>query len=156
MKYLFGLLFLIGNSELLSQEISKQIEDGQKLTFNSCNLAPFVIDDGKLGLAFKYKGGLSRYFNKALQFQKTQISGKIFLQLLIDKNGKACCRSVFSTTGMTINQLNSLKLDSIISRMPKWIPGKMDDENWNVSVMLLLKKEKNELDNIRIEYVYFK
>lgn len=156
MKYLFGLLFLIINTPLFSQEISKQIDENQKLTFNSCNLAPFVIDDGKLGLAFKYKGGLSQYFNQALRLQKAQISGKIFLQLLIDKNGKACCKSAFSSSGMTTNQLKSLKLDSIISLMPKWVPGKMDNKFWNVSAILLLKKDSETPNNIIVEYVYFK
>jgi hypothetical protein len=119
-----------------SQTLKKIDLIKQSIHYTNCNLNPFVIDDGKVGLQYKGKQDLRTFFMKTLD---TAIylhqRGEIFVQILVDKNGKACCTSVSVISGLKLNVLDSLEMDKIIP-LTAWKPGRIKNRKWNTSTML--------------------
>lgn len=129
---LFVLLF-IASTNLVAQAIN----------FDDCSVSPmFVTWDTPASFT---STDLKEYFNKALpkDYFKGE-SKKITLQILIDKQGKACCKSILN--GET---LNPGPLKQAVNQMPSWTPAVFRGNSINVSCITILDIEDGQLVKVK-------
>jgi Leucine-rich repeat (LRR) protein len=117
---------------------------GQNLSFENCSVSPmyptsdtqpnFISED----LKEYFKKKLPKdYFNKA--------SKKITVQILIDKKGTPCCKSI-----LNYKNIDTELLKEIINEMPDWIPAKNRGKEINISTIIQLQTKKGQLKKVTL------
>lgn len=129
MKTGLFVLLLIASSNLVAQAIS----------FEDCSVSPmFMTWDTPASFA---SGDLKEYFNEVLPIDYFKsVSKKITIQILVDKQGKACCKSIFNCETLSPDYLKEA-----IYRMPSWTPAVFRGNNVNVSTIVKLEIENGLL-----------
>jgi len=134
MKTISALLFLIISFGLFAQNANTK----HMMIFDDCSLEAIK---SKVDKAPEFMGGqeeLANYFishckNKSLL---STLEGKVFLQILINTNGRPCCRQIANKTG---EDISGLKLKELIDEMPVWRAAENEEINVNFSAFLILE-----------------
>jgi hypothetical protein len=70
--------------------------------------------------------------------------GEVIVQLLVNKKGRTCCKSV-SSTRYTVSQLKKLHLDKITDLTVDSVTATIDGKKWDYAVVLKISKAKGSL-----------
>jgi hypothetical protein len=143
--------FILFNSTF-SQGNKQKLNTISRLTLRSCDLSPFVVDDGTLGIKYLGKEGVKDYFIRRIDPQFLgSLKGEVLIQALIDKKGKICCKEISSPSDISVSKLKELKLDTLINKMDRWQPAKIEGKKWNCSILFSLLFNGNGSLNVLLK-----
>ena len=103
----------------------------------------FCVDCGEDNKADFKKSSLSEFFRlKLMKYDLSQIIGVIQIQIIVDRQGNACCKHFINNTNSSNEKIAKLLLHSIVNSMPKWVPAKTKGINEISSVLVNLEIQK--------------
>lgn len=133
MKNLCLALFIIVSVGIYAQESNTKFI----INYDDCILENYITKADKVP---EFMGGveeLKNYFtdNCSKKPLLATLEGKLFIHVLIDSSGKACCRQIANKTGEDISEL---ELQRVINEMPVWQAAVDEGKKVNFSAFLIL------------------
>lgn len=117
---------------------------GQNASFDDCSVSP-MYPTSEVPPVF-ISEDLKTYLSKELpEDYFKQASRSFTVQILIDKSGTPCCRSI-----LNFKDIDTELLKDVINRMPNWTPAKNSDKEINVSTTLFLNIKKGKLKKVTL------
>ena len=151
MKFFLAFLFFMDLSvQLFSQQLVNRIYVDSscgssgliKITFTENEYPKFIY------------GNLSDFFRKHFtQTDIIKIYGIVETQLIVNRDGKVCCKSIVNNTNFSNKKISALKLQEIINKMPLWIPAKENGKT--ISATLLVQILFNKTNVFKVEIIKF-
>lgn len=139
-----------------AQSENQSIQYLSRLNYTDCNLTPFTWEDGSHKISFATGNNkLTNYFIENISNKRRLFFyGRIGIQILLNNQGKSCCKSIYLKDGkVVLEDFKLLNLDSIINTMPNWTikkPALADSNGGNYC--LILEVEFYGDGNISVTY----
>jgi hypothetical protein len=108
--------------------------------FSDCNVPENVFISAQKGPGFN--GSLQEYFQRQLTGVVQDLNGTIYIQILVDSSGKACCQRINNSPSGIL----STKLKEIINSMPGWTPAKQNNQPVNFSAVFQFTINNSKLN----------
>lgn len=116
--------------------------NAQNIYFDECTVSP-MYPSYEIGPNYHHKD-LNEYFKG--KFPINHFKGEkspLSLQILIDKSGKSCLKTV-----LNVNKIDGSIIKKAVNSMDLWIPAKSGDEEINVSLLAKIYFKKGHFEKI--------